>query len=468
MPAALAACAAAVAMAGCRLPDTGVAPPVAVPGRFSAAGPAPLPRRWWTAFDDEGLNRLVAAALRGNFSLRTAWDRLDAARATAAAGAAPLWPALDGTAGTSWTARRAPPAGQTEAMEYGLGLAASYEVDLWGRVRSTYDAARLDARASAEDLSAAAITLTAEVAGTWYLLIEQAGQLELLKEQVATNEKYLEVITLRFRRGRVSATDVLQQRQLVESTKGQQALVASSRKVLEHQLALLSGRPPGAAAGPLPEGLPGLPALPRAGLPAAVVRRRPDVRAAELRVRAADRRVAAAIADQFPRLSLSLGAETTAERLRDLFDNWLASLAANVTAPLFDGGLRRAEVARTKAVVSERLHAYGDVVLTALKEIEDALAQEAEQARFVESLRKQLELSKQAADQLLINYTKGSAEFVRYLTALLSYQQLQRTHLQARRELVQFRINLYRALAGGWPLPRPDRAEVPRPAEKPD
>ena len=461
----LLAAVAAVAIASCAREAMDVRPPVELPAAFSSDGAAAMPETWWTAFGDEQLDALVREALAGNFSLRVAWDRLDQARAIAEASEAPLWPTLDGTAGASRTLQRTPARGRTYATEYSLGVLAGYEVDLWGRIRSTVDAARLDVAASAGDLQAAGITLAAEVAGTWYTLVEQRGQLRILNEQLATNEQYLDVITLRFRRGQASAADVLQQRQLVESTRGDQRLVEAAIAVLENRLAVLLGRTPGALAVAAPDALPGLPPPPAAGLPADWVRRRPDVAAAERRVEAADRRVAAAIADQFPRLGLTVAAETGAEQVRDLFDNWLASLAANLTAPLFDGGRRAAEVRRTRAVVSERLNTYGQVVLESLEEVEDALVQEAKQAAYVASLGRQLQLAKDATDRIRDSYMGTGTDFVRYLTTLLSYQRLQRTHLQAQRDLVAFRIDLYRALAGGWPMTRPTTTTVAGGAE---
>ncbi|MHC4718364.1 MAG: TolC family protein, partial [Planctomycetota bacterium] len=270
-----------------------------------------------------------------------------------------------------------------------------------------------------------------------------------------TNEKYLEVIRSRFRRGQASAADVLQQRELIESNRAERVLAESAAGVLANQLAVLLGRPPPAAKLEVPEVLPEAPPLPRAPLPAQWIRRRPDVRAAELRVQAADRRVAAAVADQFPRLALAASADTTDQQIRSLLDNWVAAVLANLTAPLLDGGMRRAEVERTKAVASERLHAYGQVVLTSVREVEDALAREAKQAEYVESLNKQLKLSKQAMEQTLANYVKGAADFTRYLTTLLSHQRLQRTYLAAERDRLLYRIDLCRALAGSWALERP-------------
>ena len=450
-----------MALASCAPPKgVEVQPPVTMPKSFSATGRAALPREWWTTFGDDRLNALMNQALRDNFSLRVAWDRLDQARALAERSGAERWPGLDGTAGVSRTVTKAQHSRRAYATEYSLGVVASYEVDLWGRIRSTHDAARLDVYATNEDLHAAAITLTAQVARTWYRLIEQRGQVKLLNEQIKTDEDYLEVITLKFRRGQASATDVLQQRQLVESAKGERVLVESDAQVLEHELAVLLGRAPGSISPTAPQLLPELPPLPRTGVPAAWLRMRPDVRAAELRVQAADRRVAAAIADQFPRLSISAGAGTSAERTHDLFDNWLASIAANLVAPLFDGGARRAEVERTRAAVSQQLNSYGAVVLTSLKEVEDALAREARQGQYLQSLRKQLELSRQSTDQTRDSYMKGTMDFTRYLTTLLSHQRLQRTYLQAQRQLVDFRIDLHRALGGSLRLPRPPRAKV--------
>ena len=456
-----------MALTSCAARRAQVEPPVSVPAAFSVTGNVTMPEKWWASFGDAELNSLIEEALRGNFSLRMAWDRLNQARAVAAKSGAPLWPSVDGTAGASRTAAHTKAGGgaaggTTYTTEFSLGLVAGYEVDLWGRVRSTHDAAALDVSATEQDLQSAAITLASDIARTWFRLVEQRGQLRLLGEQIATNKRYLEAITLRFRRGQVGATDVLQQRQLVESDKGDRILVESSIKVLERQLAVLVGRVPGDLGGTVYPGLPQVPPLPKTGLPAEWIRRRPDVKAAEFRVSAADQRVAAAIADQFPKLSLTLNTATTGERVRDIFDNWLAGIAGNLVGPLLDGGKRRAEVARTEAVVSEALNSYGQIVLTSLQEVEDALSQEAKQAEYIKSLHKQLMLSSKAKDQSLENYAKGTTDFTRYLTTLLSYQRLQRSGLQAQRDLALFRIALYRALAGGWRLPRPPQAKIPR------
>jgi NodT family efflux transporter outer membrane factor (OMF) lipoprotein len=453
----------ATSLAGCAATVGDVAPPAELPPQFSASGAEAAPARWWQALGDPRLDALMDQAMAGNFGLRAAWDRLRQAQAVADESRALLLPGVDGSAGASRAANHSPRFGTTYATSFSLGLAATYELDLWGRLRSTYDAARLDAAAGEADLRAAAMTLSAQVASTWFWVVESRGQLGLLDGQVRTNKDYLEMVTVKFGQGQVSATDVLQQRQVLEQTRGERHVVASRLAVLKHALAALLGRAAGQHAPP-PEGkLPALPALPATGVPAECVQARPDVRAAWLRVRAADQRTAAAIAEQFPRVGLSARADTTAERVRDLFDNWLASLAANLAAPLFDAGQRRAEIERSRAAAAERLHAYAQAVLTAVAEVEDALAEEAHQRRYVESLRKQLTLSEQSVQQVRDSYAMGAMDFTRLLTTLLSHQRLQRTHLQARRELIERRIDLYRALGRGWeptPPPNPPRRVV--------
>jgi outer membrane protein TolC len=179
--------------------------------------------------------------------------------------------------------------------------------------------------------------------------------------------------------------------------------------------------------------------------------------------------VAAAIADQFPELGLTIRADTSAEKIRDLFDNWLASLTANLVAPFVDGGERRAEVERARAALSEEINSYGQLVLESLKEVEDALYRETKQSEYVASLKAQLELSGKSTSQTLENYTKGTMEFTRYLTTLLAHQRLERTYLRAWLELVLFRIDLYRALAGSWTIQHPPRVEssIQEPGELP-
>ncbi len=224
--------------------------------------------------------------------------------------------------------------------------------------------------------------------------------------------------------------------------------------MLQNQLAVLLGVAPDQAPQITANKLGELPPLPTTGMQSSLLERRPDVRAAWLELEAADQRVAAAVADRFPRLSLTGRANTTDEQIEDLFDDWLASLAANLLAPLIDGGRRIAEVERSQAVAAEKFHLYGQTVLDALAEGENALTREQRQREYLISINRQLELAEQATERIRDRYLNGAEDYQRILGALLSRQLLQRTQLSAQRELFVNRINLSRALAGGWEMSR--------------
>ncbi|MGH0033875.1 MAG: efflux transporter outer membrane subunit [Myxococcota bacterium] len=445
-----------------------VRPPVEVPPTFSTEGAQPRARQWWEDLHDPALSRLVEDALADNLDLAVVWDRLAQARAIARREGAPLWPELDGDAGagTTWYSDSATHVGR-RVDDFRLGLMLSWELDIFGRLRATRDAARFDAEVSEAEVRAAAIALAGEVATQWYAFVEQTRQLGLLDEQIRTNEAVLTLVTMSFRAGQAGAADVLRQRQLVEQRRGERERVAAQAEVAVHALAVLLGRPPMELALPAAEALPVPGPVPETGLPSALLERRPDVRSAYLAVLATDRRLAAARADRYPRLSLSASAAYNASELADILDNWMAGLAASLVAPLFDAGRRQAEVERTRAALSERIHTYGQVILDSLQEVEDALVQERQQRRLIESLETQLTLARQTLARLRDRYVKGATDYLDVLAALSSQQELERSVVTARRELLDFRIALHRALAGGFPLETPALAMLDEEAGAP-
>jgi len=267
----------AILISGCSMATQDLKTPLAIPAQFSETGTSSLSDRWWESFEDPVLCGLIDQALANNFDLKTAWDRLSQAEAVARSAGADLYPTLDAETGTSKNYLRE--SGQTsDSDSYFLGLTASYELDLWGRIRSIRDVAAFDAKAGREDLRTAALTLSAEVAGTWYQLVEQYGQLDILNEQIVTNNQVLELVTLQFRTGQVGIADMLQQRQLVESNRGEKAQVVAQIKVFEHQLAILLGYPPDQSVAPRISELLDLSPMPETGLPAELIQRRPDIR----------------------------------------------------------------------------------------------------------------------------------------------------------------------------------------------
>ena len=434
--------------------------PAAVPERFSQEGGDTLPDRWWQSIEDTTLNRLVEQALSDNLTLKGAYARLAQAEATARRDGAARVPSIS-IQGSATRTERTESAGSgpsgPEGVVLSVGAAASYELDLWGRVGSLSKAAALDRQGSREDLKAAAMSVSAQVALTYYQLVEQVAQLELLARQLELNEQVLELVTFRFRQGRVGASDVLRQRQLAASTQGEVSLAASRRSVLEHALAVLLGLAPRDTVVTVwPETFPALSPTPETGVPADLIQRRPDIRKAYASLLSADRRTAAAVAARFPRISLSAQGSTSGENTGELFQTWVANLAANLVMPLFDAGNRAAEADRWRAVASERLYAYQRVVLVSLGEVEDALVREKRQREYVELLERQLAMSEEVMRRARDSYTSGAATYLQVLDALRTHQQLERSVLSARRQLIGHRVDLCRALGGGWEIAASD------------
>lgn len=418
---------------------------------FSSTGPAELADAWWTSFDDPTLDERVDRALRENFTLAAAWERLRQADAVARRARSDRSIDLDGTAGAGRTERDD---GADDATRFSLGLEASYEVDLWGRIGSAIEAERLRALASEADYKAAALTLSGEVATNWYTLVVARLQVQLIRSQLETNEKVLEVLERRFAVGQSGSADVLRQRQLVESTREQIMIAESLVEVLGHQQAILEGRAPQQEFVYPESSLPRVPPPPSTGLPAGLLRRRPDVSGAMYTLRAADEDVAVAVADTYPRIDLSASISTAAENPSALFSDWIANIAADAVMPILDGGERAAEVERARAEREELLADYAQTVLDAFGEVEIALSREREQTRRLVSLEAQLDLARETYEQLRTQYLNGAADFIDVLTSLREQQQIERDLLDARLSLITFRIGLYRALAGGFETPR--------------
>jgi len=298
------------------------------------------------------------------------------------------------------------------------------------------------------------MSLAAQAAETWFQFQEARAQVRLLREQIATSRALLDLVKRRFGQGLATALDVSQQRRQLAGLLAQVPPVESRMATLRHQLDILQGLPPGR--GPIPgEGaapaeLPEPPPPPPTGLPSDLLVRRPDVAAARLRLVAADHRLGAALARKLPSIELSPRMGYQAGAARDLFKNWIWTLAAGFTAPLFEGGRLEAEAARARAVKAERLQAFGKVFLQALGEVEDALVTEEKQREYIAALEGQVEAARSNLEEARSRYLHGLNDYLPVLTALSAYQQARRTMISARRELLSRRIRLYRALGGDW------------------
>lgn len=433
---------------------------VQIPDTFSTTGPEPLQDIWWSVFKDNELNALIDQALGKNFDLLTAWDRLAQAQALAEKTGASLWPQASLTAEASRTRREADGAVNYSGL-YSVGIAAGYEVDLWSKLKSSQRAAWLDVQTQRDAVDTAAITLAATIANTWYQLAEAKALVRIAQEQIKTNQDVLKIVTVKWRKGAARAADVYRQRQLVASTEAQLITAEETVQLLQYALSVLIGEKPEAAWQQISIELPKLPPIPDLGVPADVLLRRPDVRQSYRQVQAADERLAAAIADQYPRLSISAYAETSSTvKVSDLFDDWMANLVANAVQPLFDRDMRKAEVWRQKAIVSERIHTWSQTILDALEEVEGALTRERQQTQLIENLERRLELARLTYQRIQASYIKGQVDYIRVLESLESLQALERNSSTAQRALIQRRIDLYRSIAGSCVLKQPALAQT--------
>jgi len=338
----------------------------------------------------------------------------------------------------------------TTTESYALGLSASYELDLWGRLQASHQSAQLDFEASREDLFAAMQTIVGQVVLTWLDILQYRQILEVAREQLEANETTLELVELRYRKGMATALDVFQQRQAVAQVEATIPPLEAQLETLQHELAVLLGKPPRSDLALAADAFPEIGAVPEQGIPADLLALRPDVRASGFRLQSADWQVSAARADRLPAIRLTASAAYNAGEWDLLFDNWMAKLASSITGPIFDAGRREAEVDRTRAVVDERLAAYRYAVVSAVREVEDALVLEAKQQEYIDALEEQLAAARATHTEALGRYRKGLNDFLPVLSALTNAQALERALVQAEHDLLAFRTQLHLALGGSW------------------
>ncbi len=424
------------------------------PDTFSLGAAASTPeQKWWRIFSSPELNSLVDEALAENLSLRAYWARLDKARFLAVKAGSTLYPSVSGDASAAYSRNHfegGSIAGSSESKVFSLGLAASYELDLWGRVQAVAESADLAVRATREDLNSAAMTVTAEVARRWIGNIARKQEAQLLQQQLETNQTYLELVELRFRKSLASALDVMQQKQLVERVKAQIPLVEMQEELLRNELAVLTGKMPHEFSGTAGQTLPDLSSVPAGGVPAHLLENRPDIQAAYNRLAAADQDLVVARADRLPAIRLTGSAAYNSDELDRLFDNWLLNLAASLTAPLLDGGRRKAEVGVAKAAVEEHLALYHQTVLTAVQEVEESLVREKRIREHISRTEQQLLAAKAALSEARSRYMNGLNDYLPVLTQLLSVQNLEMDLVSRKEDLFGARISLHRAIGGTW------------------
>lgn len=442
-------------LAGCapRASEMRVEAPVPLPDAFrgSADTTAAVPH-WLTTFADATLESLVREAWAANPDLRATAARLAQAEARATQAGAARLPNVSAEFGAS-RARSNPDLGagaQTRySTEYNAGLGVAWEIDVWDRLAAGSRAEGAEAIAARTDLEAAHRALAAQVARAWYRLAHDRLGLALIEDFRRSSAVTEKLLSQRFADGKSPAVDVRAARadlaRAEVDVRDRQQLLAQSSRALE----TLLGRYPAAelaAADDLPPPPPSLPA----GLPSDLLLRRPDLRAAATRLIAADERLAGAEADLLPKLSLTASGGTRSDALRNLTDpDYLVwTLIGNLTQPLFEGGRRLAVVDEREARVRELSATWAAAAITALREVEDALALSDAQRETLPQMQTSADESQAVVRLLQERYAAGLADGLTLLRE-------QRTALSRRIELLSLRleqlltrIDLHQALGG--------------------
>lgn len=454
--------AAALLAAGCaslQQPAAGL-PPAGVP----AAWHAPLPpaaaeaaelARWWTRLADPALPALVEQALRANTQVAAAQARLRQARAAREAASAALRPRLGLDAGSQWQWTEAT---ATPRETQRLGLEAAWEADLWGRAGAGERAALAGEQAGALDLDQVRVVVAAEVALALLQWRSAQDREALARRHLALLEQTLQIARWRLEAGLATQLEVEQARAAAERLRAQAPALAASAGQALNALATLTARPAGAlhaeltAAGPA-RPLP-LAAAPVPALPAEVLRRRPDVAAAERRLAAAGARVEQADLQRLPALTLSGTLGLQALGLAALGSGaGVATLAAGVGLPLADGGRLQAQVRQQEGARDEAAAAYRATVLGALQEVEDALVAIARTGEQLTALAAAADAARAAATLAEQRWRSGLVDFQSVLLNQRSLVEAEDSVAATTAALASAQVRLFRALGGGWPPP---------------
>jgi len=401
--------------------------------------------RWWEQLGDATLTDLVDRALAGSPDLRTAQARLRQARAQREVTRADLLPSASASAAAS--DRRNSPAG------FSAGFDASWEPDVFGGTRAGIDAATADLLATAEDLHATQVSLTAEVARNYVELRTLQLRLDIARRNEASQAETLELTGFRAQAGLVGSLDVEQARANLEQTRAQIPALESSVAQAMHRIATLVGLEPTALTAELDHAAP-VPSVPSEiaiGIPTDTLRQRPDVRAAEQRIVAETSRLAQAETRRYPQFSLSgsIGVEVVRGALTG-GTSLVASAAGSVLQTVFDGGRIRQQIEIQSAVQEQAMVSYEATVLTALEEVENALVSLEKSRQRLSSLDAAAEASANAALLARNQYTAGLVDFQTVLDTERTVRSVEDSVAATEGDRVIALVQLYKALGGGW------------------
>lgn len=473
-PAALpAALLSALLLAACAGAPPYQRPTAEVPAQWRAEAPwrTAAPRdderkgAWWRLFDDPALDALQQRALQHNQSVAAARARLEQARALTRAAGASLLPRLDASArggrqqpSANRATYSANPGAALAQSEFAFGLAASYELDLFGRVASEQAASTASAQQARAELENTLLVLSADLANLYFGLRATDSEIKVVQQGIALQERALAVQDTRHSSGAASGLDLAQQQALLDATRTQLELLARQRLQIEHALATLVGAPASnfsLAPAPL-SSTAGAPPPP-AALPSDLLERRPDIAAAERAVAAANAQIGITRAAAFPSIALGAAAGQQSRALSGLFDapSMLWSFGASLGANLFDGGRNDALQDASRAAHAQAVAAYRQTVLRAFQEVEDGLGGLQALARARLRAEAAVGSAQRVLDIATARYQGGAASYLDVVTAQQNVLNNERLSTQLLGQQLSATAFLAKALGGGQAPERP-------------
>jgi len=402
---------------------------------------------WWKFYSSDELNTMEDWSLAKNNDLRAALARIKQARATAKIADASLFPTVDASGDVGRTRNVSPRSGNSTKTNWGAGLDVAYEVDLFGANHAERMAALYGVNASVYDRQALVLTVTGDVARDYFNVLSLREQVSIAKENLKITQDVMAIIDARYKAGAVSGLEVAQQKEIVEQAQASLSALMQQEEQAEDALAILEGFTPESLS-VTAESLKGL-SVPDAvvSLPAAVIARRPDVRAAEERLKAANANIGVARAAFFPTLDLSAGAGLAASPFTSAATRSL-SIAASLAAPIFEGGRLEGKLELSKAQKEELIEVYGKTVLTALQEVEDALAEQKAARQRAQSLKNAEIHAQTSYDISLAQYKAGATDFQTLLNAQRDLLNARNSRIGAEFSQFSASVDVFLAIGG--------------------
>ncbi|HEY3489500.1 MAG TPA: efflux transporter outer membrane subunit [Candidatus Deferrimicrobiaceae bacterium] len=423
-------------------PPAGVSP--------EAADPKVL-ARWWKTLDDPLLDRLVERGLDNALTLKTARAQVREARAKRQGSVAGLSPTLDASASATRNATHAKGIGWNSTGLFSGGFDARWEIDLFGGTRRAIEAADADLAAGGENLNDVRVTLLAEIASTYVQLRVDQARLTSAEDTLKMQEETLGLVQSRVEAGLTDELALEQARTNLESSRSQIPSLRSGIETAMNALAVLTGENPGTLHKTLRESgpVPAVPLTVALGVPADLLRRRPDIRKAEADLAAQTARVGVATADLYPKFALSGAISFSGV---SLLSPALASAGAGpgVSWALFDGGAVRSNIAAQDARLEQALIAWRATVLDALKEVQDAMSDYSEEKARRDALGRSVSAAEKAAQLAQDKYAAGMTDFTTVLDSERSLLALRDQRVQSEGTITTDLVRLYKALGGGW------------------